>query len=259
MLGLLDPTHLVETSGYAAIFILSVLQSCCVPTSSELVMGFAGVLASEGKLSLAGAIAAGVAGEVVGAYIAYFIGRTGGRALIDRYGRYILVSHHDLDRVEAWYTKHGDAAVFGGRLIPVVRNFVALPAGIAEVPPVRFGVLTFFGSAIWLTAMALIGYGVGSGWHSIMRGFSFAGYLLLAAAVIFIAIAIYHRYRSYHATIARDAAAAVPAERAVEATPLAGGRSGESRQASGSSISAAVESADALPGQSNPRGPLPKS
>jgi membrane protein DedA with SNARE-associated domain len=219
MLGLLDPTHLVATSGYAAIFILSVLQSCCVPTSSELVLGFAGVLASEGKMSLVGAIAAGVAGEVVGAYIAYALGRTWGRALVDRYGRYVLVSHHDLDRAEAWYGRHGDAAVFGGRLIPVVRNFVALPAGMAEVPPLRFGVLTFFGSAIWLTAMGLIGYGVGSSWRTVMHGFSFAGYLLAAAAVVAIAFAIYHRYRSYHATMARQSSGPLPSRDAGSAAP----------------------------------------
>ena len=97
-------------------------------------MGFGGVLASQGKLSLAGVIAAGVAGEVVGAYIAYFIGRTGGRTLVDRYGRYVLLTHRDLDRAEAWYQRHGRWGVFGSRLVPVIRNFVAVPAGVAEVP-----------------------------------------------------------------------------------------------------------------------------
>ena len=149
MLALLDPTSLVASSGYLAIFLLSVLQSCCIPTSSELVMGFGGVLASQGKLSLAGVIAAGVAGEVVGAYIAYFIGRTGGRTLVDRYGRYVLLTNQDLDRAEAWYQRHGRWGVFGSRLVPVIRNFVAVPAGVAEVPLVRFGVMTFLGSLIW--------------------------------------------------------------------------------------------------------------
>ena len=245
MLGLLDPTHLVETSGYAAIFILSVLQSCGVPSSSELTMGFAGVLASEGKLSLPWAITVGVAGEVLGAYIAYVIARTAGRTLVDRYGRYILVSHHDLDRAEAWYGRHGDAAVFGGRLIPVVRNFVAYPAGIAEVPPVRFGVLTFLGSAIWLSAMALIGYSVGGSWRSIMHGFSYAGYLLIAVAVIAIAVVIYHRYRSYHRAMATHAAvgASAPA-RPADASTTGG-------PAAGSPTAIGAIAAD---GSANPRG-----
>ena len=197
MLALLDPTSLVASSGYLAIFLLSVLQSCCIPTSSELVMGFGGVLASQGKLSLAGVIAAGVAGEVVGAYIAYFIGRTGGRTLVDRYGRYVLLTNQDLDRAEAWYQRHGRWGVFGSRLVPVIRNFVAVPAGVAEVPLVRFGVMTFLGSLIWDGAWALIGYQLGSSWKSIVHGFNDAGYLLFALAVIVVVLFFVHRWRSY--------------------------------------------------------------
>lgn len=202
MLGILNFTNFVASSGYAAIFILSVLQSCCVPTSSELTLGFAGVLASEGKLSLPAVIAVGAAGEVVGAVIAWIIGRTGGRAFIDRYGKYILVTHHDLDRAEAWYGRHERWGVFGSRLLPVIRNFVALPAGVAEVPIVRFTVLTALGSVIWDGAMAGIGYGVGSKWRSVVHGFSDAGYVLGALAVVAIAFVIYHRYRSYRAVMA---------------------------------------------------------
>jgi membrane protein DedA with SNARE-associated domain len=182
-----------------AIFLLSVLQSCCVPTSSELTLGFAGVLAAEGKLSLPGAIAAGALGEVVGACIAWSIGRSGGRAFVDRFGRYILLSHRDLDRAEAWYHRHDRWGVFASRLVPVVRNFAALPAGVAEVPLVRFGLLTLAGSAVWDAAMAVIGYEVGSGWRSVMHGFSDAGYLLGALAVLALALFFVHRYRSYKA------------------------------------------------------------
>jgi membrane protein DedA with SNARE-associated domain len=203
MLGILNFTSFVASSGYAAIFILSVLQSCCVPTSSELTLGFAGVLAAEGKLSLPAVIAFGAAGELVGALIAWAIGRSGGRAFVDRYGKYILVTHHDLDRAEAWYQRHERWGVFGSRLLPVIRNFVALPAGVAEVPIVRFAVLTALGSLIWDGAMAGIGYGVGSNWQSVMHGFSDAGYVLGALAVIAIAFVIYHRYRSYKTVMAR--------------------------------------------------------
>jgi membrane protein DedA with SNARE-associated domain len=199
LLALLNPTSFVTTSGYLAIFLLSVLQSCCVPTSSELTLGFAGVLAAEGKLSLPGAIAVGAVGEVVGACIAWSIGRSGGRAFVDRFGRYILLSHRDLDRAEAWYHRHDRWGVFASRLVPVVRNFVALPAGIAEVPLVRFGLLTLAGSALWDAAMAVIGYEVGRGWRSVMHGFSDAGYLLGALAVLALALFFVHRYRSYKA------------------------------------------------------------
>jgi membrane protein DedA with SNARE-associated domain len=199
LLALLNPTSFVSSSGYAAIFLLSVLQSCCVPTSSELTMGFAGVLAAEGKLSLPGAIAVGALGELVGALIAWVIGRTGGRAFVDRYGRYILLSHRDLDRAEAWFRRHGTWGVFLSRLLPVVRNCAAIPAGVAEVPIVRFGILTAAGSLLWDGAMALIGYEVGGSWKKVMHGFSDAGYLLGALVVLAIAVFIYHRYRSYKA------------------------------------------------------------
>jgi membrane protein DedA with SNARE-associated domain len=207
LLALLNPTSFVTSSGYLAIFVLSVLQSCCVPTSSELTLGIAGVLAAQGKLSLPGAIAAGALGELVGACIAWAIGRSGGRAFVDRFGRYLLLTHHDLDRAEAWYKRHGRWGVFGSRLLPVIRNFVALPAGVAEVPILRFGVLTAAGSLIWDAAMALIGYEVGSGWKSVMHGFSDAGYALAALVVLALVVLIAHRYRSYKAATAAGATA----------------------------------------------------
>lgn len=199
MLGILTFTGFVASSGYLAIFLLSVAQSCCVPTSSELTMGFAGVLAASGKLNLAAVIAVGVTGEVVGAYLAWVIGRTGGRRFVDRWGKFVLLSHTDLDRAEEWYERHERWGVFGSRLVPLVRNFAALPAGVAEVPLLRFGILTAAGSLIWDGAMAGIGYGVGSGWRSVVHGFSDAGYLFGVVAVLIIAFVIFHRYRSYKA------------------------------------------------------------
>jgi membrane protein DedA with SNARE-associated domain len=203
MLGILNFTGFVASAGYGAIFILSVAQSCCVPTSSELTLGFAGVLAAEGRLNLPAVIAVGVAGELVGALIAWALGRSGGRAFIDRYGRYLLVTDEDLDRAVRWYDRHERWGVFGSRLLPVIRNFVALPAGIAEVPLLRFAVLTTRGSLVWDGAMAGIGYGVGTNWQSVMHGFSDAGYLLGGLAVAAIAFVVYHRYRNYRRVMAR--------------------------------------------------------
>lgn len=205
MLALLNFTSFVSSAGYAAVFVLSILQSCCVPTSSEITMGFAGVLAAEGKLSLPGVIIAGAAGELIGAVIAWFIGRYGGRPFVDRYGRYVLLSHHDLDRAEGWFDRHEKWGVFGSRLLPVIRNFVALLGGVAEVPLVPFIILTALGSLVWDGAMAGIGYGVGGSYTTIMHGFSYAGYLLAAAAVAAIAFVIWHRLRSFRAATAGDA------------------------------------------------------
>lgn len=207
--ALINPTNLVSSFGYLAIFVLSVAQSCCVPTSSELTLGFAGALAATGHLNLVGAILVGATGEIVGAYIAWAIGRTAGRAIVDRFGKYVLLTHHDLDRAEAWYGRHPRWGVFGGRLVPVIRNFVALPAGVAEVPALRFGVLTAAGSLLWDGAMAGIGYGVGSRWHEIIHAFSDAGYVLGALVVIAVVALIVHRWRSFGAQT-RAAAAAAP-------------------------------------------------
>jgi membrane protein DedA with SNARE-associated domain len=226
VLALLNFTHFISTYGYAAIFLLSVLQSCCIPTSSELTLGFAGLLASQGKLSLPAVIIVGTAGEVVGAYIAWFIGRYAGRAAVDRYGRYLLLTHHDLDRAEAWYDRHGNAGVFVGRLLPVIRNFVAVPAGVAEVPLVRFGLLTAAGSLIWITAMASIGYGLGGTYHKIAKAFSYAGILLGAAVIVAIVVLIWHRYRNYKAAVARGATtrdgSLPPAHRGTDRSPADG-------------------------------------
>ncbi|MHB8505876.1 MAG: DedA family protein, partial [Acidimicrobiales bacterium] len=219
MLALLNFTHFVATSGYAAIFVLSVMQSCCVPTSSELTLGFAGVLAAEGKLSLPGVIAAGAGGEVVGAFVAWAIGFYGGRAFVERYGRYVLMTTEDLDRAEAWYARHERFGVFGSRLLPVIRNFVAVPAGVAEVPLVRFGVLTALGSLLWDGAMALIGYGIGGSWRSVMKGFSDAGYLLAAVAVLAIAVVVRHRWVAYKRTVRRRPSPASPASPASPGSP----------------------------------------
>jgi membrane protein DedA with SNARE-associated domain len=142
-------------------------------------------------------IFAGAGGELVGAYVAWWIGRRGARPFIDRWGRYLLLSHRDLDRAEAWYHRHPRWGVFGSRLLPVIRNFVAVPAGVAEVPAVRFGVLTLAGSLVWDGAMAGIGYGAASHWKSITHGFSDAGYVLGAIVVLGIVVVVAHRVRSY--------------------------------------------------------------
>ncbi len=160
-------------------------------------MGIAGVLAATGKLNLAEVIVIGALGEVIGAYIAWFIGKTAGRGFVDRFGKYLLLTHRDLDRAEQWYDRHERWGVFGSRLVPLIRNFVALPAGVAEVPLVRFGLLTAAGSLVWDGAMAGIGYGVGTQYTTIMHGFSDAGYVIGVLVVLAIVFVIYHRYRAY--------------------------------------------------------------
>ncbi len=240
VLALINTTSLVASSGYLAIFLLSVMQSCCVPTSSELTLGFAGYLAFTGKLSLPGVILVGASGEIAGAYAAWLIGRYAGRAFVDRWGRYILLTHHDLDRAENWYRRHPRWGVFGSRLLPVIRNFVAVPAGVAEVPAVRFGILTALGSLVWDGAMALIGYGLGSQWHAVMHGVSDAGYVIGALAALAIVAVIAHRWRSYKRYSA--------AERAGGPARFAAGAAAASQKRPRDPV------ADVLPGRLPPAG-----
>jgi membrane protein DedA with SNARE-associated domain len=197
MLAFLTSSSFISSGGYFAIFILCVAQSCCIPTSSELTMGLAGALAATGQLNLAAVIAVGTIGETVGAVIAWEVGRTGGRALVERYGRHILVTRTDLDRAEAWYGRHERSGVFVGRLIPVIRSFVALVAGMAEVPFTPFLIFTFLGSLVWDGAMAGIGYAVGSNYHKVLHAFSAAGYVIAAVVVVAIVAFLIHRVRAY--------------------------------------------------------------
>ncbi len=238
MLALLSSTAFVSSGGYLAIFLLSVAQSCCIPTSSELTLGFAGVLAATGKMSLPGAIAVGATGELVGAFVAWWIGRSAGRAIVDRYGKYVLLTHHDLDRAEAWYARHEKWGVLGGRLVPLIRNFAALPAGVAEVPALPFGVLTAIGSLIWDGAMAGIGYGIGTRWRQIVHAFSDAGYVVGALAVVALFLLFLHRWRTYQLQVGTRG---VPAPGATVAP-------GDSSAATPAAMSAASAAATAVPG-----------
>jgi membrane protein DedA with SNARE-associated domain len=122
---------------------------------------------------------------------------------VEKLGRYVLLTKSDLDRTERWFRRRGEPAVFFGRILPVVRTFISIPAGIAEMSLVRFGLATFSGSAIWCTAIALVGYELGGEWNKITKGFSAAGYVLVAAAVVAVAVFVLHRF----AAVRRERAA----------------------------------------------------
>lgn len=192
----------LEHWGYLAIFALTVLESACVPVPSEVTLGFGGALASSAfrsgssvHLDLGLVIVVGVAGSVVGSLIAYVVGRTGGRRLVDRFGTYVLVTHADLDRVERWFIRRGEWTVLFGRVVPILRTFISLPAGMAEMNPVRFTVFTAVGCAGWVSALSVIGYELGSRWQSMTKGFGDASYIVAAAAAVIIAGFVWHRLR----------------------------------------------------------------
>ncbi|MGH8292120.1 MAG: DedA family protein [Gammaproteobacteria bacterium] len=157
----------ISTLGYGGVVLLMAIESACIPLPSEIIMPFAGYLVFRGELHLWLVACAGGAGCVLGSLVAYWIGAWGGRPLVEKYGRYILVSHHDLDVADRWFQRHGDIIVFVGRLLPLVRTFIAFPAGVAHMPLVKFIVYTFTGSFIWCWALAWIGLRLGEHWDTL--------------------------------------------------------------------------------------------
>jgi len=165
-------TGLIAAIHYPGIAFLMAIESACIPLPSEIIMPFAGYVVYQGKLSLFWVATAGAIGCNLGSFVAYWIGAWGGRPLIERYGRYILLSHHDLDRAEHFFARYGDITVLLGRLLPVVRTFIALPAGIARMSQIRFHLYTFIGSWPWCFALAYAGMKAGENWndpHSLLK------------------------------------------------------------------------------------------
>ncbi len=170
-------TEVIADHGYLAIFILMLLESACVPVPSEVTMLFGGALVSVPflapgqQLDLGLVIAAGTLGNVVGSWLAYWVGYVGGRPLIDRFGKYLLLRPHEIDRAHDWFEKHGEATVFFSRFVPVVRTFISLPAGVARMPFGRFTLYTFLGCLPWTALFTILGYYLGENWHLVDRYF----------------------------------------------------------------------------------------
>lgn len=154
----------ISSTGYLGVIALMAIESACIPLPSEIIMPFAGYLVYTGHFSLFWAATAGALGCNLGSVIAYEIGCYGGRPLVEKYGRYLWISRHDLDMADRFFLRFGAAAVFIARLLPVVRTFIALPAGVARMPRLRFHVYTFAGSWPWCFVLAWIGMKLGEQW-----------------------------------------------------------------------------------------------
>ena len=159
-------TQVIGSLGYAGIAALMGIESACVPLPSEIIMPFAGYLVYTGRFSLFWAATAGAIGCNLGSVVAYWVGAAGGRPLVVRYGRWILMSHHDLDRMTRFFEKYGTITVLLGRLLPVIRTFIAFPAGVARMPQLRFHIYTFIGSWPWCFGLAYVGMKLGEKWHT---------------------------------------------------------------------------------------------
>jgi membrane protein DedA with SNARE-associated domain len=187
----------LTSAGYAAVVLFGILQAACIPISSEITFGFAGVLAYEGHLNFLLVIIIGTAAEMVGSYISYAVGWVGGRPLVHKLGRYVLVTQADVDRAERFLAGRGAWAVPVGRMLPFIRAFTSIVAGLVRIPPVRFGVLSLIGTAIYVTVMTSIGYWLGSEWKSISHGLAVAGYVIFAVLVIAIVGFVLYRLRQF--------------------------------------------------------------
>ncbi len=179
--------------GYTGVAVLMAIESACVPLPSEIILPFAGYLVFMGKLKLLSVAVAGALGCVVGSVAAYAAGVYGGRPLIERYGRYILISRHDLDLADRLFNRFGTMIVFTGRLLPVVRTFISLPAGISRMNFTKFVIYTFVGSFIWSLLIAWIGFKLGEKWQVIGPYFHrFDDVLFVSAILLFIVYLIRH-------------------------------------------------------------------
>ena len=156
----------ISSGGYLGIVALMAIESACIPIPSEIIMPFSGYLVSTGRFNLLLVATAGAVGCNLGSTIAYFVGRYGGRPLVEKWGAYILMSRRDLDITDRFFARFGGIAVLLGRLLPVVRTFIALPAGIARLPQLRFQIYTFVGSWPWCFGLAYIGFKLGERWNS---------------------------------------------------------------------------------------------
>ena len=188
----------ISAVGYVGIVLLMAIESACVPLPSEIIMPFSGYLVSTGRFDLLLVATAGALGCNFGSTLAYLAGCFGGRPLVERWGRYILISRRELAATDRFFSRYGGAAVLIGRLLPVVRTFISLPAGITRMPMLRFQIYTFVGSWPWCFALAYVGFKLGERWESdprlraVMHRFDL---VIVVAIALCVVLFLWHRLR----------------------------------------------------------------
>jgi membrane protein DedA with SNARE-associated domain len=182
--------HFVRDAGLPAIFVLMLAESACIPIPSEATMLFAGFAvadpggsAAHHHLTLIGVVAAGVLGNLIGSWLAYWVGRAGRLELVERHGAKLHIKPSHLAWADRWFERYGARAIFFSRMLPVIRTFISLPAGVARMPFWRFTLLTLAGCIPWVLALELLGEGVGHRWHSLKDNLQYVDYAIVALAV----------------------------------------------------------------------------
>ena len=174
----------ISALGYGGITILMAIESANIPLPSEIIMPFSGFLVAQGRFNLWSVGLSGAIGCVIGSILSYWLGMIGGRPLIEKYGKYILISHHDLDLADSWFQKRGELTVFIGRLLPIIRTFISFPAGIAKMRFWRFVIYSFLGSFPWCLVLAYVGQKMGENWENLRSYFHDFDYLILGLIVL---------------------------------------------------------------------------
>lgn len=176
--------HTISSLGYLGVILLMAIESACIPLPSEIIIPFAGFLAGTGRFTLFGVAMAGGVGSAIGSAVMYYIGLKGGRPLVEKYGRYIFISYHDLNLADKFFTRYGGASTFIGRLLPVVRTFISLPAGIERVPFWKFLWYSFLGSFIWSYALGYAGMKLGQNWDMLRDKFHYLDIVIVLAIAL---------------------------------------------------------------------------
>ena len=184
----------IASWGYVAVAVLMAAENACIPIPSELILGFAGYLVFAGHMSFEGALAAGMVGGLLGSIFAYEVGARGGRAFVEKYGKYFLIKKSHVDIAQHWFDRYGLKAVFFSRMLPVVRTFISLPAGFARVDTKRFFVYTIAGSLPWTAAILYAGMVLGESWTLLMEYGHEASIIFVVLSLIVIAV-LYIRWR----------------------------------------------------------------
>ncbi|HQT83771.1 MAG: alkaline phosphatase [Acidiphilium sp. 37-64-53] len=187
----------ISSLGYAGIAVLMALESACIPIPSEVILPFAGYLVSTGRFDLWLVAIVGALGCNIGSTIAYAFGYAGGRPLVERFGRYILLDRAELTRVEGFFARYGSVTVLVSRMLPVVRTYIALPAGMARMNFWKFQAYTFIGSLPWCLALAYVGFRLGKAWetnprlHAVMHDFTIATVAVLACLIVWYGVRVW--------------------------------------------------------------------
>jgi len=199
-------TTLIGNWGLPAVFILMLLESACIPIPSEATMPFAGFAVSQGHMSLFGIVVAGVAGNLIGSWITYAIGYYGGKPFVERYGRYVLLRPHHLAAAERFFARYGPITVFVGRLLPIVRTFISLPAGFGRMAFWKFTLFTVLGCIPWVLLLGYVGEKLGTNWEKIRPLLHYLDYAVVVALVALVVWAILRRRGRQAAGDAADGA-----------------------------------------------------